>query len=314
MTKKMLAAIAAVLLSFTVSAPGASAADVKIAAVLKTLSTPYWQILGKAIKDAGAKSNVDLVLLGPPTEDAVEQQINMVQDAISQQPDALIFAPSQPAAAVNVLLKAKEAGIPVILVDTGMPDGFEDYVTYIGTDNFAAGKMGGEALAALLKKGDKALLLDGTPGNPSMNRRIDGAAEVLEAAGIVVAARLPAFSDREKAYSATQAALQSNPDLAGVFSGSDEQALGSMRALKQSGKTVPVIAVDGDNDAVKAILAGDMYGTIAQGNYKMGQLAVEKALDTIAGKPVEKRIDSGTTLITKDNAQEFLDFKASLLQ
>ncbi len=313
MSKKTLAAVVAVLLSFTMSAPEASAADIKIAAVLKTLSTPYWQILGKSIRDASAKNDVDLILLGPPTEDAVEQQINMVQDAISQQPDALIFAPSQPATAVNVLLRAKEAGIPVILVDTGMPDGFEDYVTYIGTDNFAAGKMGGEALAALLKTGDKALLLDGTPGNPSMNRRIDGAAEVLEAAGIVVAARLPAFSDREKAYSATQAALQTNPDLAGVFSGSDEQALGSMRALKQSGRAVPVIAVDGDNDAVKAILAGDMYGTIAQGNYKMGELAVEKALDAIAGKPVDKRIDSGTTLITKDNGQEFLDFKASLL-
>lgn len=314
MSKKMLAAATAVLLSLTTYAPQVSAADIKIAAVLKTLSTPYWQILGKAIKDTAAKNNVELILLGPPTEDAVEQQINMVQDAISQKPDALIFAPSQPAAAVNALKKAKAANIPVLLVDTGMPQGFEDYATYIGTDNFAAGRMGGEALAKLLKKGDKALLLDGTPGNPSMNRRIDGAAEVLEAAGMVVAARLPAFSDREKAYSATQAALQSNPDIAGVFSGSDEQALGSMRALKQAGKNIPVIAVDGDNDALKAILAGDMYGTIAQGNYMMGQLGVEKALDAIAGKPVDKRIDSGTTLITKDNAQKYLDFKASLLK
>lgn len=314
MPRKILAALAAAALSLAVSMPAANAANVKIAAVLKTLSTPYWQILGKSIRDTALKNNVDIIVLGPPTEDAVEQQINMVQDAISQKPDALIFAPSQPATAVNVLEKAKEAKIPVILVDTGMPESFEDYVTYIGTDNFAAGKMGGEALGKLLKPGDKVLLLDGTPGNPSMNRRIDGAAEVVTKAGLVVAARLPAFSDREKAYSATQAALQSNPDIAGVFSGSDEQALGSMRALKQSGKSVPVIAVDGDNDAIKAILAGDMYGTIAQGNYKMGQLAVEKALDAIAGKPVDKRIDSGTTLITKDGAQQYLDFKASLLK
>lgn len=314
MSLKSFATLAAALLAATVLAPNAYAKDVHIAAVLKTQSTPYWQILGKAIKDTAAKNNVELILLGPPTEDAVEQQINMVQDAISQKPDALIYAPSQPAAAVNVLEKAKEAGIPVILVDTGMPESFKDYATYIGTDNYAAGKMGGEALAKLLKKGEKVLLLDGTPGNPSMNRRIDGAAEVVTAAGLTVAARLPAFSDREKAYSATQAALQSNPDIAGVFSGSDEQALGSMRALKQAGKLVPVIAVDGDNDAIKAIQAGDMYGTIAQGNYKMGQLAIEKALEAIAGKSIDKRIDSGTTLITKENAQDYLDFKASLLK
>jgi ribose transport system substrate-binding protein len=97
-----------------------------------------------------------------------------------------------------------------------------------------------------------------------------------------------------------------------VFAGNDEEALGALRALKQSGKEVPIIGVDANSDNLKAILAGDLYGSIAQGNYDMGRLGVEKALEVIAGKTIDKRIDSGATLITKENAQKLMDFRASI--
>jgi ribose transport system substrate-binding protein len=303
---------AVVALAVGMFGSAASAETVKMAVVLKTLSSQYWKIVAAGAQEAAKANGVELVLLGPPTEDAVEQQINMVQDALAQKPAVLIFSPSQPATAVNVLKKAKEQKVPVILVDTGMPASFTDYATFIGTDNLAAGKKGGEALAALLKKGDKVALLDGAPGNPSMSDRIDGAEKVLKAQGIVVASRLPAYSDREKAYSAMQNIMQSTPDIAGVFAGNDEEALGALRALQQSGKKVPVIGVDANTDNLKAILAGDLYGSVAQGNYDMGKLAVEKGLELIAGKTVPKRIDSGATMITKDNAQKLLDFRASV--
>lgn len=296
----------------SLSSPAAAAGKVKIAVVLKTLSSQYWKIVVAGAKAAAEKNNVDLIVLGPPTEDAVEQQINMVQDVLAQKPDALVFSPSQPDTAINVLTKVRAAGIPVLLVDTGMPAKFTDFASFIGTDNVAAGKAGGEALVKLLKKGDKVLLLDGAPGNPSMTDRCDGAKTVLEAAGIVIAARQPAYSDREKAYTVTQNVLQSTPDIAGVFAGNDEEALGALRALKQSGKSVPIIGVDANNDNLKAMLAGDLYGSIAQGNYDMGRLGVEKALELIAGKTIDKRIDSGATLITKDNAQQLLDFRATI--
>jgi ribose transport system substrate-binding protein len=284
----------------------------KVGMVLKTLSSSYWKIVAAGAQAAAAKNNVDLILLGPPSEDAVEQEINMVQDLLSQKIDVLVFAPSQPAASVNVLKKAKTMKVPVILVDTGMPAGFNDYATFIGTDNLAAGRAGGKALAAALSKGDKVILLDGAPGNPSMNQRIQGAEEVLKAAGIVIASKQPAYSDREKAYTATQNILQSNPDIKGVFAGNDEEALGSLRALQQAGKKVPIIGVDANDENLKAILAGDLYGSIAQGNYDMGRLGIEKAIELKAGKTIEKRIDSGATFMNKANAQELLDFRATI--
>ncbi len=286
--------------------------QITVGMVLKTLSSQYWKIVAAGAKTAAVKNNVNLILLGPPSEDAVEQQINMVQDVLSQNIDVLVFSPSQPAASINVLLQAKAKHVPVILVDTGMPAGFNDYASFIGTDNLAAGKAGGQALAALLKPGSKVLLLYGAPGNPTMTDRVNGAEQVLKAAGMVIAANQPAYSDRERAYTVTQNVLQATPDIDGVFAGNDEEALGALRAVQQAGKKIPIIGVDATEDALKAIMAGDIYGSIAQGNYDMGRLAIEKALELKAGKTIEKRIDSGATLITKTNAQELIDFRATI--
>lgn len=309
------AGVATVALGFGLGASPAAAASAekpKVAVVLKTLSSQYWRIVAAGAKAAAEKNGVELILLGPPTEDAIEQQINMVQDALAQKVDALVFSPSQPGTAVNILTKVRAAGVPVILVDTGMPESFTDYTTFIGTDNIAAGKAGGAALAKLLKAGDKVVLIDGAPGTPSTTDRINGAEDVLKEANIIIAARQPAYSDREKGYTVMQNILQSTPDVAGVFAANDEMALGALRALKQAGKSVPVIGVDANNDNLKAIMKGDIYGSIAQGNYQMGELGVQKALDAIAGKPVDKRIDSGAELITKANAKELQDFRASI--
>ncbi|MGO8695203.1 MAG: sugar ABC transporter substrate-binding protein [Rectinemataceae bacterium] len=309
--KRFVTFITVAAFAFAMSAP-VFAQNLKVGMVLKTLSSQYWKIVAAGAKTAAEKNNVDLILLGPPSEDAVEQEINMVQDVLSQNVDVLVFAPSQPAASINVLEQAKAKHVPVILVDTGMPAGFNDYATFIGTDNLAAGKAGGKALAAQLKPGDKVLLLYGAPGNPTMTDRVNGAEEVLKAAGMVIAAKQPAYSDRERAYTVTQNILQSTPDISGVFAGNDEEALGCLRAMQQAGKKIPIIGVDATEDALKAMLAGDLYGSIAQGNYDMGRLAIERAMDLKAGKMIQKRIDSGATLITKDNAQQLLDFRATI--
>jgi ribose transport system substrate-binding protein len=311
--KRFITIVTVVAFAFAIGT-SAFAADkkLKVGMVLKTLSSQYWKIVAAGAQQAADKNNVELVLLGPPTEDAIEQQINMVQDVLSQNIDVLVFSPSQPAASVNVLMKAKSKKVPVILVDTGMPASFTDYASFIGTDNIAAGKAGGKALAAKLQKGDKVLLIDGAPGNPSCNDRIKGAEEVLKAAGMVIAAKQPAFSDREKGYTVTQNVLQSTPDIKGVFAANDEMVLGSLRAMQQAGKKIPMIGVDANEDALKSILAGDLYASVAQGNYDMGRLGIEKAIALKAGKKIEKRIDSGATLIVTDNAQQLLDFRMSI--
>ena len=201
------------------------------------------------------KNNVELILLGPPTEDAVEQQINMVQDAISQKPDARDLR------AVAAGRRRQRSGESQGGQHSGAawstpacPRASRTIRPTSAPTTSRPARLGGEALAKLLKKGDKVLLLDGTPGNPSMNRRIDGAAEVLEAAGMVIASRLPAFSDREKAYSG-------DPGGAPVQSGHRRRVLRQRRtgARLHAGPEAGGQERSGDrrrrrdNDAIKAI-------------------------------------------------------------
>jgi ribose transport system substrate-binding protein len=292
--------------------PASAGGKLKVAMVLKTLSSQYWKIVAAGAMDAAKKHNVELILQGPASEDMIEQQINMLQDVLTQKPAVLCVAPSQPPTVIPVLEKAKAQGVPAIIIDTPMPSEYTNYASFIGTTNINGGRQGGKYLASLLQKGDKVALLLGAPGNPSTTDRVQGAKEELEAAGMVIAAVQPAYSDRDRGFSVIQNILQANPDIKGVFSSNDEMALGAIRALQQAGKRIPVIGFDAIADAAKAVLSGDMAASVAQHPYDMGRLGVEMAIKLSKGETIEKRIDSGTEIINKANAQKQLDFLASI--
>ncbi|MFA6783458.1 MAG: sugar ABC transporter substrate-binding protein [Sphaerochaeta sp.] len=279
----------------------------KVAMVLKTLSSEYWKRVVKGADEAAAKYDVDLIKLGPPTEDAVEQQINMVQDVLTSNPVALVFSPSQPATAVNVLMSAKSKGIPVILVDTPMIDGFTDFATFIGTENYTAGKLGAEAIIKALGNNKKAVVIEGAPGNPTTTQRADGAADAFKAAGYQILSRQPGYSDRERAYTTMQNILQANKQVDAVFCSNDEMALGALRALQQAGVKAAVMGTDGNKDALQSILEDGLFGTAAQKPEMMGYLGVELAVKLAGGATIDKRIDSGVDVITKATAQAALD-------
>ncbi|MBG0767120.1 sugar ABC transporter substrate-binding protein [Sphaerochaeta halotolerans] len=285
----------------------ADSGKMKVAVVLKTLSSEYWQRVVNGAEEAAAKYDVELIKLGPPTEDAVEQQINMVQDALTANPAALVFSPSQPPTAVNVVNRAKNQGIPVILVDTPMADGFENYDTFIGTENYVAGQMGAKAMVDALGRAGKAVVIEGAPGNPTTTQRADGAEDVFKEAGFEIVARQPGYSDRERAYTVMQNILQGNADIDAVFCSNDEMALGALRALQQVGIDALVLGTDGNKSALESILEGGLFGTAAQKPEAMGYLGVEYAIKAANGETIEKRIDSGVDIITIENAQAALD-------
>ena len=285
----------------------ADSGKMKVAVVLKTLSSEYWQRVVNGAEEAAAKYDVELIKLGPPTEDAVEQQINMVQDALTANPGALVFSPSQPPTAVNVLNAAKQQGIPVILVDTPMPEDFKNFATFIGTENYDAGKKGAQAMVDALGRVGRAVVIDGAPGNPSTTQRADGAEDAFKAAGFTIVSRQPGYSDRERAYTVMQNILQGNTDIDAVFCSNDEMALGALRALEQVGVKAMVLGTDGNKSALESILADGLFGTAAQKPEMMGYLGVENAIKAANGETINIRIDSGVDIITKANAQAALD-------
>jgi ribose transport system substrate-binding protein len=102
--------------------------------------------------------------------------------------------------------------------------------------------------------------------------------------------------------------LTAHPDVKGVFATNDQMALGAMEALDARGLRgkVAIVGFDATKEAVQATVDGKLAGSVAQNPRAMGQKGVEAALAALDGRAVDKRIDTGTELVTKENAEKYL--------
>jgi ribose transport system substrate-binding protein len=280
--------------------------DIKILVDMKGPGggNPFWAAVEKGATEAGTAMGVQVTVLAPPQESDVPAQIAQIEDAITKGYDGIAIAPTDPAALAPVLQKAMDAGIKVVFIDT---KGENQGVTFIGTNNEAGAKLAGDYMCQNLKSGDKVAILQGIITQSTGKARADGAKAGLSACGLDIVAETPAEWDKAKGQAAMEDILTKNPDLKGVFGSNDNMALGAVEAIKNAnlnGKIL-VVGFDANPDAAAAILAGDMAASVAQAPSNMGKLGVENVLKLIQGETIESNIDTGTELVTKENAEKY---------
>lgn len=275
---------------------------IKIGVVVKALNSDFWKTVEAGARAAGEELQVEVEVLGPSAETAVSEQIDMIEDQITKQVSALAVAPSQPASALAVFEQAKSAGIPVVLIDSDAD--WDDKVSFVGTGNYNGGKQAGEFIADALGEGGKVVILRGAMGDPTHDERTNGALEVLEERGLEILDIQPANSERGLGMTVMENMLQAHPDIQGVFATNDEMALGALRAIQAAGKDIITVGFDGSPDALKSIEAGELTASVAQNSYNIGYQGVVAAVKAAKGEAVEKRIDTGTNIISKDNVEE----------
>ena len=265
---------------------------------------PFWAAVEKGATEAGTELGVDVTVLSPPAESDVPAQIAQIEDAITQGIDGIAIAPTDPAALAPVIEQAVAAGIKVVFVDT---QGENEDVTFIGTNNEVGAKLAGGYLCDNLEEGDKVAILQGITTQSTGKARAEGAKAAVEECGLDLVAEVPAEWDKAKGQAAMDDILTRHPDLKGVFGSNDNMALGAVEAIKNAGKTGDIIVVgfDANPDAAAAILAGDMDATVAQAPENMGRLGVESVLKLINGESLDPVIDTGTELVTEENAADY---------
>ena len=126
--------------------------------------------------------------------------------------------------------------------------------------------------------------------------------------GIKLVAVQPANSERALGMSVMENLLTSDPDLRAIFATNDQMALGAVEAIAARNLTgkVFVVGVDATAEAVHAIEAGRMAADVAMNPEVLGKKSVEAAIQAAKGQPVERKIDTGETLVTKENAAQFV--------
>jgi ribose transport system substrate-binding protein len=296
-----------VLLAFSVPPTSGGASQYTILLSMKGPGSgnPFWAAVEKGARDAAKAMNVNLVVLAPPAETDVQAQVAQIEDQIAKRVNAIVVAPTDVSALNTTFDKARAAKIPVLFVDT---DGtWPHKATFIGTDNKAGGALGGKFLCdTLMGKGDIAIIT-GVMTTQSIRARVEGARESAKKCGLTVAAELPADSDRAKGQQVMEDLLTSKPTVKGVFAANDLMALGAAEAVKARGKAGQILLVgfDAIPEAAKAILGGQMAASVAQSPSNMGKFGVENAIKILKGQTIAKRIDTGTVLVTKQNAAQY---------
>lgn len=294
------------------SAPASSAAaseksnsDITVGVILKTLSSEYWNRVANGVKQAEKELGVTVKLEGPTSETAYNEQSNMIETMLSSgEADALCLAPLQPD---MVATKLQEATVPVLFVDTDAP--YDKKVTFIGTSNEEAAKMGGEYIAKLIGSGKKAVLIGGVQGDPTCEARMKGYREALEAGGVEVLGLQYANATADQAVKVMENFMQSYPEIDAVLCNNDDMAMGAQRAAAQAGKAdkMKFMGFDANSTACQSILDGKETASVAQDPEQMGYQVVVNAVKAIKGETVEKSIAVPTQIITKENAKEALD-------
>ena len=264
---------------------------------------PFWASVEKGAREEAAKLGVDLVLVAPPQEGDVQAQINQVEDQLAKGVDAIALAPGDPNAFAPIVDDAIKSGVPVVFVDT---KGINEGVTFIGTNNKNGAALAAKFICDKTPKGADVAVLTGIESQSTALLRRDGAVQGLKDCGLNLVATQTAMWDTAKGRSVTESIILKNPNIKAIFASNDNMGLGAMQALKDADMNdVVVVGFDATPDAAKSILAGEMTATIAQFSYNMGAYGVKYALELANGGSIDINIDTGTQLVTKENANDF---------
>lgn len=288
--------------SVTSTAATAASGKLRFAVVPKGLTHQFWLTVKAGADAAGKDLGVEITWVGPEKETEVVKQINLIEDQIGAGVNAIVMAACDQDALVDVIKKALDKGIPVVTIDSGVNSDLPH--SFIATDNVAGAQAAARELAKLIGEEGDVGLIPFVKGAGTSEQREEGFKKgIAEFPNIKIADVQYSQSDVIKAMNVTEDMLTAHPDLKGIFAANEPAAVGVVQALEAAGKAgqVKLVAFDAGDDEVAALKKGTIQALIVQNPFRMGYEGVKTALNVINGKQVEKRIDTGVTVVTMEN-------------
>jgi len=283
-----------------------------IAVIPKGTTHEFWKSIhagsNKAASELTAQgTDVEVIWKGPLREDDREQQIQVVEGFAAQGVSGIVLAPLDNRALVRPVSDAGRAGVPTVIIDSGLES--TDFVSFVATDNRKGGSLAAERMGQLLNGKGKVLVLRYAEGSASTTEREQGFIETIKQKFPdveLVSTDQYAGATRDTAKRASENLLNKFADVVqGIFTPNESSTAGMLLALEDIGKAgkISFVGFDTSQTFIDAINANKLHGIIVQNPFNMGYLGVRTMVDSLLGKTVEKRIDTGVMLVTKDNLQ-----------
>ena len=309
-TAAVIIAASALFALLSCNRAGSGRKTYRIAVIPKGTSSEFWKsIHAGAVKAAreisGQGTDVSVIWKGPLREDDREQQIQIVESFLSQHVDGIVLAPLDERALVRPVEEAVQASIPIVIIDSALQS--TKTLSYVATDNSRGGELAADRLGALLNGKGKIILLRYQEGSASTHAREEGFLARLKAAYPsieVISSEQYAGATRDTAKRASENLLNRfGADVQGIFTPNESSTAGMLLALQDINKAGKIVLVGFDvtQTFIDAIRAGQLQGIIVQNPFNMGYLGVKAMVDHLTGKPIQKLVDTGVNLITREN-------------
>lgn len=266
----------------------------------------YYRPIRKGIDSVAVPANVVVVELAPQDGADTYAQAGMIQDAISRGVKAIIITTHDDQAAAPVLQKAVEAGIVVIIVNSDIPSFPTPVHAIVGYNQRASTEELGRYITGLTEDGSRQVgILEGLPGYHN-TERVEGFLAGIDNAKVNIVGQLSGSWTVEGGNTATLDLLQAHPEIDTIVAANDDMAIGAGLAGMSLNKKLFITGLDGQTAALEAVASDELMATIDTSPYAMGQIAMQVALDAIAGRFQGGWVQTPAIIRKSDNVLDVL--------
>lgn len=289
----------------------------KIAVIAKSTVSDFWQNVRRGVKAAATEYNIEISFDGPENEEDYVAQNEMITSAVARGVDVIVLSAIDYYESVDAVNAAVAAGVKVVMIDSGVDS--DRISSFIGTDNYGAGRLAGEAAldAASEQSGNDSSnvntaddysdvvigLVNYDPNSENGQEREAGLRAIIEENGATVAGVVNVDSNIESATAGALELLNEHPEINAIVGFNEWTTLGVGYAVEQLGLADTVAAVGFDSNVVSIgmLETGEMDALIVQNPFAIGYIGVQTAYELLNNGEVDETILTSATVVTREN-------------
>ncbi|MGL6197962.1 MAG: substrate-binding domain-containing protein [Lachnospiraceae bacterium] len=277
-----------------------------VAVIAKSTKSDFWQTVFAGANAASTEYNLSITVDGPENEEDFETQNRMIEEAVANGAEVIIFSAVDYNANADAINAAVKQGVKVVVIDSDVNS--DKVSSRISTDNYQAGRMAGEAVLNSQEANLNVGIVNFDINSANGQQREEGFREMVGGdSRVQILDAVNVISTTEASKKATLQMLDEHPEINYIVTFNEWTSLGVGEAIKEReyAEKVSVVAFDSNVASIGLLETGEVDALIVQNPYAMGYLGVEAAYNLIYDLPLgETKVDTATTLVTKENMYE----------
>lgn len=273
-----------------------------VAVFTKNRTNPAYTAARLGAERTAARLGARIKHYVPEQPDNVAEQIVLVEQAIAERPDAIVFVPVHETQMNESVRKINAAGIPLVNFLNRLAQG--DRVCFVGSDDCRLAHDVAAYLFGHLGGSGDVVMMEGVPAAVTSQQRMRGFRDAARRfPGIRIVGSRPGDYQRDTAKRVMRELLGSLPRIDGILSANDVMSLGIIEALEEAARPIPVIGVNALPEAIAELKTGRLLATVDFDALKISCTATEAAIRHLRGQPVPREIELPVQIVDATNYQ-----------